>query len=209
MRSVLQLRRGNRDNFGIIFIFFHKNIFCDLSFEPSWWDGSNEGSQHMFLLRNKKIIFELSSRPPLTGDLMRCCITQREAGIVEFWLMDRLAEVEFNWSHYIYSKNSKIWDTSNNCHNCPKNRKVWCNIALMHPKDADGMANSVDPDQTASSEAVWFWSALFAETYLSQYIEFVRYLIRKKIFFSKVIHWEITQTFQWCNILFYVVWGHS
>ena len=46
----------------------------------------------------------------------------------------------------------------------------------MHPKDADGMANSVDPDQTASSEAVWSWSALFAETYLSQNIEFVRYL---------------------------------
>ena len=44
----------------------------------------------------------------------------------------------------------------------------------MHPKDADGMANSVDPDQTASSEAVWSWSALFAATYLSQYIEFVR-----------------------------------
>ena len=43
----------------------------------------------------------------------------------------------------------------------------------MHPKDADGMANSVDPDQTASSEAVWSWSALFAETYLSQYVEFV------------------------------------
>ena len=55
-------------------------------------------------------------------------------------------------------------------------RKVWCNIALMHPKDADGMANSIDHDQTASSEAVWSWSALFAETYLSQYIEFVRYL---------------------------------
>ena len=45
----------------------------------------------------------------------------------------------------------------------------------MHPKDADGMANSVDTDQTASSEAVRSWSALFAETYLSQYIEFVRY----------------------------------
>ena len=53
-----------------------------------------------------------------------------------------------------YRKNSKIWDTSNNGNNCPKNRKVCCNIALMHPKDADGMANSVDPDQTASSEAV-------------------------------------------------------
>ena len=47
----------------------------------------------------------------------------------------------------------------------------------MHPKDADGMANSVDPDQTASSEAVCSWSALFAETYLSQYIKFVRYAI--------------------------------
>ena len=47
----------------------------------------------------------------------------------------------------------------------------------MHPKDADGMANSEDPDQTASEEAVWSWSALFAQTYLSQYIEFVRYEI--------------------------------
>ena len=37
---------------------------------------------------------------------------------------------------------------------CPKNKKGRCNIALMHPKDADGMANIVDPDQTASSEAV-------------------------------------------------------
>ena len=74
----------------------------------------------------------------------------------------------------VYHKNSKIWDTSNNCHNCPKNRKAWCNIELMHPKDADGMTNSVDPDQTASSEAVWSWSPLFSETYLSQYIEFVR-----------------------------------
>ena len=45
----------------------------------------------------------------------------------------------------------------------------------MHPKDADGLANSVDLDQTASPEAVWSRSALFAEIYLSQYIEFVRY----------------------------------
>ena len=52
----------------------------------------------------------------------------------------------------------------------------------MHPKDADGMANSVDPDQTASSEAVWSWSALFAETYLSQYIEFVRYSVCPSVF---------------------------
>ena len=57
----------------------------------------------------------------------------------------------------------------------------------MHPKDADGMANSVDPDQTASSEAVWSWSALFAETYLSQYIEFVRVVENiYRLHFSKI-----------------------
>ena len=44
---VLQIRRDNRGNLGII----HKNIFGDPSLEPS---RSNEGSQHMFSLRNKK-----------------------------------------------------------------------------------------------------------------------------------------------------------
>ena len=53
-----------------------------------------------------------------------------------------------------YRKNSKIWDTLNNCHNCPKIEKFDVTLHLMHPTDADGMANSVDPDQTASSEAV-------------------------------------------------------
>ena len=32
----------------------YKNIFYDLSLELSWQDSSNEGSQHMFLSRNKK-----------------------------------------------------------------------------------------------------------------------------------------------------------
>ena len=35
----------------------------------------------------------------------------------------------------------------------------------MSPNDADGMANSVDPDQTAQSE---IRSALFAQAYLSE-----------------------------------------
>ena len=38
----------------------------------------------------------------------------------------------------------------------------------MSPNDADGMADSVDPDQTASRGAVWSGSALFAQTYLSE-----------------------------------------
>ena len=36
----------------------------------------------------------------------------------------------------------------------------------MSPKDADRIANSADPDQTAPLGAVWSGSALFAQTYL-------------------------------------------
>ena len=46
--------RGNRDNLGIISHISSLNIFRDPSLEPSPRDGSNEGSQHMFSLRNKK-----------------------------------------------------------------------------------------------------------------------------------------------------------
>ena len=38
----------------------------------------------------------------------------------------------------------------------------------MHPKDADGIANSVDPDQTAPLGAVWFRSTLLAQKCLSE-----------------------------------------
>ena len=35
-------------------MFLHKNIFCDPPLEPSHRDGTNEGSQHNFTLKNKK-----------------------------------------------------------------------------------------------------------------------------------------------------------
>ena len=54
--SVLQIRRA---------IFLHKNTFCDFSLEPSRQDGSNEGSQHMFSLRNKKKLSLNYPRYPL------------------------------------------------------------------------------------------------------------------------------------------------
>ena len=38
----------------------------------------------------------------------------------------------------------------------------------MSPNDADGMANSVDPDHTAPLGAVSSGSALFAQAYLSE-----------------------------------------
>ena len=54
----------------------------------------------------------------------------------------------------------------------------------MHPKDADGMANSVDPDQTASS--VLSWSALFAETYLSLSVSNIKIFLCVAIIFGSL-----------------------
>ena len=44
----------------------------------------------------------------------------------------------------------------------------------MSPNDADGMVNSVDPDQTAG--AVWSGFALFAQAYLSENLGSLRYM---------------------------------
>ena len=46
----------------------------------------------------------------------------------------------------------------------------------MSPNDADGMANSVDPDQTAPLGAVWSGSSLFAQAYLSENLGSLRYI---------------------------------
>ena len=45
---------------------------------------------------------------------------------------------------------------------------MWLYHRVMSPNEADGMANSVDPDQTAPVGAVWSGSALFAQAYLSK-----------------------------------------
>ena len=52
--SMLQIRKENRDNLEIIRHISKKKTFFDKSLEPSQRDSSNEGSQHMFSLRNKK-----------------------------------------------------------------------------------------------------------------------------------------------------------
>ena len=45
---------------------------------------------------------------------------------------------------------------------------MWLYYRVMSPNHADGMANSVDPDQTAPLGAVWSGSSLFAQAYLSE-----------------------------------------
>ena len=54
-------KKGKRDNTGLIILFLHRNVSYNLSLEPSHKDGSNEGSQQIYPLNNKKIIPEIAS----------------------------------------------------------------------------------------------------------------------------------------------------
>ena len=59
----------------------------------------------------------------------------------------------------LYSYHTKIW-------------RRWLYHRVLHPKDAKGLANSIDPDQTsplgAVWGAVWYGSILFAQICLSK-----------------------------------------
>ena len=73
-----------------------------------------------------------------------------------------------------YRKNSKNWDTLNYYRDCPTNGIVGFYSAILRSKDADRITNRVDTDQTAPWGAVWSGSALFAQSYLSQYFKLLR-----------------------------------
>ena len=55
----------------------------------------------------------------------------------------------------------------------------------MHPKDADGMANSVDPDQTASSADQTASSADQTAAFYSHEKEYFEHFILTKYSFSR------------------------
>ena len=48
-----------------------------------------------------------------------------------------------------YRNDPKFSDAQNICFNHSKVLTMWLYHTLMSPNDADGMANSADPDQTA------------------------------------------------------------
>ena len=74
----------------------------------------------------------------------------------------------FSVSELKYHKNPKYSDTLKICCNHPKSWTRWLYQSVMPPKNAAGIANRVDPDQTAPLGAVWSGSALFAKAYLSE-----------------------------------------
>ena len=101
---------------------------------------SNEYPQHMFLWRNKKKYpLIITKYPPY---LFYCL---RKVG-----------------GKY-YRTFPKYSDTQNICRSHSKIWTVWLYHSVRSPNDADGIANSVDPDQTAPVGAVWSGSALFTQ----------------------------------------------
>ena len=94
-----------------------------------------------------------------------CSVTQqnrRFVSVLEVILMS------LRWLSENYRKFPKYSDTQNICCNHSKIWTTWLYHRVMGPNDADGIANSVDPDQTASVGAVWSGSALFVQAYLSE-----------------------------------------
>ena len=69
-----------------------------------------------------------------------------------------------------YRKFPKYLDTPKICCNHSKIWTMWPYHRVLCPNDADGMANSVDPDQTTPL------GALFAQAYLSENLGSLRYI---------------------------------
>ena len=82
----------------------------------------------------------------------------------DIWSAELQTSLHFLKSYDLdYRNDPKFSDTQNICCNHSKVWTMWLYHRLMSPNDADGMANSVDP-----LGAVWSWSALFAQAYLSE-----------------------------------------
>ena len=69
---------------------------------------------------------------------------------------------------FTYRKVPKFLDARKLCCNLTKIQTNRPNLRLFHQKDADGIANSENPDKTVPLGAVLSGSALFAQTYLSE-----------------------------------------
>ena len=76
-----------------------------------------------------------------------------------------------------YCKVPKFLDARKLCCKLPKIQTKRPKHRVFCPKDANGIANGEDPDRIAPLEAVCSGSALFAQTYLSENLGSLRYLL--------------------------------
>ena len=73
----------------------------------------------------------------------------------KLWCHDSMITcyIEMN-GNIVYRKVPKFSDARKLCCNLPKIQEKRPNLRVFHQKDADGIANSEDPDQTAPRGAV-------------------------------------------------------
>ena len=87
-------------------------------------------------------------------------------------------KLSFNYHQiptFIYCLDPKFWDTRILCCNLPIVQPKRPNLRVLCQNDANGTANSEDPDQILPIGAVWSGSALFAQTYLSKNLGSLQY----------------------------------
>ena len=79
----LQIRGGIEEISKVLFfLFLNENICCDPSLEPSQQDGSNDGSQYMFLWKNMD---NYPETVPVTPSFLGPCSTSFPFHICIFW----------------------------------------------------------------------------------------------------------------------------
>ena len=93
--------------------------------------------------------------------------------------------LELQWNMFDETPESRLKQQPNKFPKYSDTQKMCCNHSkiwtmslyhrVMSPNDTDGMANRVDPDQTAPLGAVWARSTLFAQAYLSENLGSLRY----------------------------------
>ena len=90
----------------------------------------------------------------------------------------------------IYCKICKTLDTGKSCCNHPKIRTKWLYHGVMHPKDADRIANNVDPDQTRSS-LIWVYTVCPELSVFSAYFFQVPELFGK-FYVGKILTFDLS-----------------
>ena len=89
---------------------------------------------------------------------------------------------------YNHRKNHKILDIRKFTVITLQVEPRWPFLRVMRPKDAEGISDSVDPDQTAPLGAVWSGSALFAQTCLSENSGTLQYCVEVKMSTSPLLN---------------------
>ena len=100
------------------------------------------------------------------------------------------------WLNY-FAKIRKNLDKLKNCYNYPELGPVLFHHTLMYSKDADWMANSVDPHQIAPLRgAVWSWSTMFCP---DQSVRTLRIITEFRRFHVRTSLWQHFKLYSLCN----------